>query len=72
MGNVYMLGRCPECNDIIDTTEIDTVMVHDAGNSNIAFDMLEKGLSMKDIKSKFCGNCGGHIPCGCGDESPQA
>ena len=59
-------------NMTINTTEINTVMVRGADSFNIAYDMLEKRLSMKEIKSKFCGNCGGHIPCGCGDESPQA
>jgi len=67
--NVYNLaiidGKVTCVNDI------ETVMVHGSENYRKASDMLHKGIPIQKVRTKFCGNCGGEIPCGCDDSYPQ-
>lgn len=57
--NVYMLAKIG--NEVIDTTDLEQVMVHGADNYSKAAAML-KTMSVEQVKEYFCSSCGGYKP----------
>jgi len=77
--NVYRIGICPHCQNIIDAGDdgTDTFMVHGPANYSRARDLLRGGMPLKKVKSLFCGYCGNYNHglsdgCGCDNPYPQA
>ena len=68
--NVYNLAIID--GKVICVNDIETVMVHGSDNYSKASDMLKRGIKMSYVRTKFCGNCDGKLPCGCDDSYPQA
>jgi len=71
MSNVYDVVKCPHCSYGIVPENHDKVMVHGSENLARVLSLMEQGIPMKEIKSKFCRFCGGYMPCGCKNPKPQ-
>lgn len=67
--NVYRLAIIN--GKVVDTTDLKQVMVHGAGNYEKAIIMFKNGATIDEVRKKFCGNCGGELPCGCSNPCPQ-
>jgi len=71
MSNVYEVVVCPHCKHGVVPENHEKVMVHGAENLTRALALIEQGVNLKEIRSKFCRFCGGYMPCGCKSPAPQ-
>ena len=68
--NVYLVHKCKKCGEV--DADVETVMVHGADYLGSVVRMLRSGQSVRDVRKKVCGHCGGIFPCGCPNSYPQA
>jgi predicted nucleic-acid-binding Zn-ribbon protein len=66
--NAYYIVCCQHCG--AHHTFDNSIMVHGGRNLDIAMEEL-KTKKFEEVASRFCGYCGGRIPCNCGHERPQ-
>lgn len=66
--NNYRVTKCPCCGEVFPVNE--EITVHGAQNLNDAIDMIKKS-NIQEAAKNFCWYCGGKLPCGCDNPSPQ-
>ena len=69
--NTYVMTRCSNCSEAIVVSERGTIMAHGATNANEVIRRICLGEVLTSIAKDFCGYCGGKMPCGCDNPSPQ-
>jgi len=75
--NTYHVTKCPHCGETIVSPwigmedEADWITVHGPYALAEALELLKR-LPLREVAPRFCGYCGGKMPCGCSHPEPQS